>query len=442
MALTGLQINKLLPGTNCKECGSNTCLAFAMKLAARKAELSECPYASEEAHRVLGEATEPPVRSVPFGPNKSLIAGEETVLYRHEKTFVRPTIIALHVFEEDDDAVFEQKLQATINYSYERVGEVFQIECTALSCKANADVFIRRAEKIWKQSKKPLILQCDDADAIKRVSEKITGSGSILCCDVKNCDVMVEIANEYDFAIALTADSHDALFEKAKELREKGFMRLFLQFSTQSLSEQFQMNTIARSAAIKQSVKPLGFPAIRFVGTGNMLDDVVESATEILKYGGIIVLPAFDPAIFASLMTLRLNIFTDPQKPIQVEPNVYSIGEPNRNSPVFVTTNFSLTYFVVSGEIENSGTSAYLVVPECEGMSVLTAWAAGKFNAAKIAGFMKEKNVGDLVDTKRLVIPGYVSQLSGELAEELPGWEVLVGPQEASDIESFVKSRL
>lgn len=442
MALTGLQINKLLPGTNCKECGSNTCLAFAMKLAARKAELSECPYASEDAHRILGEATEPPVRSVAFGPHRSLIAGEETVLYRHEKTFVRPTIIALHFLEEDDDAQFEKRLQATMNYSYERVGEVFQIDCVALSCNRDTDGFICRAEKIWKHTQKPLILKCDDLVALRHASEKIAGSGSILCSNFENCDAVVEIANEFDFAIALTANTLDALFEKAKELREKGFMRLFLQYPTHSLSEQFQVNAIARSASIRSGIKPLGFPVLRFIGTGNILDDTVEAVTEILKYGGIIVLPEFNPALLASLMTLRLNIYTDPQKPIQVEPNVYRIGEPNRNSPVFVTTNFSLTYFVVSGEIENSGTSAYLVVPECEGMSVLTAWAAGKFNASKIAGFIKEKNVGDLLDTKRLVIPGYVSQLSGELAEELHGWEVLVGPQEASDIESFVKSRL
>ncbi len=442
MALTGLQINKLLPGTNCKECGSNTCLAFAMKLAARKAELSECPYASEEAHRVLGEATEPPVRSVPFGPHKSLIAGEETVLYRHEKTFVRPTILALHIFEEDDDAAFKQKLQAAITYSYERVGEVFHIDCVALSCSKNIDQFISRAEKIWTQREKPLIVKCDNTEAIKRVAEKIAGSGSIICCNEKNCDEIIEIANEHDFAIALTAESYDALFNKAKELREKGFMRLFLQFPTHSLSEQFQVNAIARSAAIRSGIKPLGFPFMRFIATGDMLENAVEAVTEILKYGGIIVLPEFDPAFLASLLTLRLNIFTNPQKPIQVEPNIYSIGEPNRNSPVFVTTNFSLTYFVVSGEIENSGTSAYLVVPECEGMSVLTAWAAGKFNSAKIAGFIKEKNVADLLDTKRLVIPGYVAQLSGELAEELPGWEIIVGPQDASDIENFVKARL
>jgi acetyl-CoA decarbonylase/synthase complex subunit gamma len=160
-----------------------------------------------------------------------------------------------------------------------------------------------------------------------------------------------------------------------------------------------------------------------------------------VKYGGICVLPEFDASLVCALMTLRQNIYTDPQKPIQVEPRIYAVGDPDEKSPVFVTTNFSLTYFIVSGEIENSGTSAWLVVPECEGMSVLTAWAAGKFSGASIGKFIKDTGLEKNVDTRELVIPGYVAQISGELEEALPGWKVLVGPQEAGDIESFVKAR-
>jgi acetyl-CoA decarbonylase/synthase complex subunit gamma len=167
-----------------------------------------------------------------------------------------------------------------------------------------------------------------------------------------------------------------------------------------------------------------------------------EAICQINKYGSILVLPCFDAAQLAALMTLRLNIYTDPQKPIQVEPKVYAIGEPSPNSPIFVTTNFSLTYFVVSGEIENSGISAWLVVPECEGMSVLTAWAAGKFNGAVIGKFVKEIGLPEKVRRRELIIPGYVAQISGELEEYLPGWKVLVGPQEATDLEGFIKSRL
>jgi acetyl-CoA decarbonylase/synthase complex subunit gamma len=166
------------------------------------------------------------------------------------------------------------------------------------------------------------------------------------------------------------------------------------------------------------------------------------AVTEIDKYGGICVLPSFDAAQLASLMTLRMNIYTDPQKPIQVEPNVYPVGDPGPDSPVFLTTNFSLTYFIVSGEIENSGTSAWLVVPECEGMSVLTAWAAGKLSGESVARFIKEVGLEQRIKRREIVIPGYVSQISGELEEGLPGWKVLVGPQEAADIESFVNARL
>jgi acetyl-CoA decarbonylase/synthase complex subunit gamma len=247
---------------------------------------------------------------------------------------------------------------------------------------------------------------------------------------------------EQEHALAISAPDLDSLIELAGKFRSDGFSNIFLQFNTNSISEQFQIDTIARRAAIKDNFKPLGFPFLRFIDTGNLFDDTAEAITEIAKYGGICVLPEFDAAQLATLFTLRLNIFTDPQKPIQVEPKVYPIGEPTPDSAVFVTTNFSLTYFIVSGEIENSGISAWLVIPECEGMSVLTAWAAGKFSAEKIAGFIKESKLEDQITNRKIVIPGYVSQLSGELEDKLPGWQVMVGPEEASDLESYIKANL
>jgi acetyl-CoA decarbonylase/synthase complex subunit gamma len=215
-----------------------------------------------------------------------------------------------------------------------------------------------------------------------------------------------------------------------------------MEFTTHSLAESFQTNSIARKAALKNSEKALGYATLRFIDTGDPGQDMVCATGEIVKFGGVIVLPGFDPAQLVTLMALRQNIYTDPQKPIQVEPKLYAIGEPDRNSPIFVTTNFSLTYFLVSGEIENSGINAWLIIPECEGMSVLTAWAAGKFSGAKIAAFIKEIGLADMVDTREIVIPGYVSQISGELEEELPGYKIIVGPGEAADIEPFVKAVL
>ena len=255
-------------------------------------------------------------------------------------------------------------------------------------------------------------------------------------------DQLHDVAIMHGHALAVTAPDLDGLCALTTKLRDQGLDQLLLQFDTHSLAEQFQVNSIARRAALKDNYKPLGYPSLHFIESGDELSNTVWAASEMVKYGGICVLPSFDAAQLASLMTLRLNIYTDPQKPIQVEPDIYPVGDPGPESAVFLTTNFSLTYFIVSAEIENSGISAWLVVPECEGMSVLTAWAAGKFSGDVIAKYIKAIGLEDRVSTRQIIIPGFVAQISGELEEGLPGWKVLVGPQEAADIESFVNARL
>jgi acetyl-CoA decarbonylase/synthase complex subunit gamma len=445
MALTGLKIHKLLPGTNCKECGSNTCLAFAMKLAAKKAELSECSYASEEAKQVLGAATEPPVKGIALGRDKTLKLGEETVLYRHEKTFVHQTALVVNVNDTDSVASIDSVLDAVKNYRLERVGEVLEIDMTSVTQKGlDSGAFVALAKKAWETTKKPLVLRSSDAEGLVAAAKAVKGSGSVLSAATNDsAELLRKAAEENGHALAVTAPDLNRLVALTEDLKKAGFNNLLLQFQAFSRAEGFQVNTIARRAALKDNIKPLGYPSLFFIESkGDILEDTAIAIQEICKYGGICVLPNFDRAQMATLMTLRLNIYTDPQKPIQVEPKIYPIGEPGENSPVFVTTNFSLTYFIVSGEIENSGTSAWLVVPECEGMSVLTAWAAGKFSGASIAKFVKEAGLENRVKTRDIIIPGYVAQISGELEESLPGWHVIVGPQEASDIESFVKARL
>ena len=438
MALNGLEIQKLLPRTNCKECGSNTCLAFAMKLAAKKANLSECPYASDEAKRILGADSEPPVKAVRVGEAK---IGEETVLYRHEKTFVNRTLIAVNIDCGDEGA--EETLQKIRDYCLERVGEVLTVNCVAVTQKkGDAADCAALAKKANELTGLPVILRADEASA-ELAAPALKGTGSILCgVNEQNADKLAALARENGLILAVGAADMDGVVSLITLLKAKDFNDFLIEFATHSLAEQFATNTIARRAAIKDKVKALGYAALRFIEGGDPFHATAQAVTEIEKYGGVIVLPYFDPAQLAVLMTLRQNIFTDPQKPIQVEPKLYAIGEPDKDSPVFVTTNFSLTYFIVSGEIENSGVSAHLVIPECEGMSVLTAWAAGKFNGAQIAKAVKEYGLEESVDTRRIVIPGYVSQISGELEENLPGWKVLVGPQDAGDIKSFVKAVL
>jgi acetyl-CoA decarbonylase/synthase complex subunit gamma len=441
--LTGLQIQKLLPKTNCKECGSNTCLAFAMKLAAKKADLAECPYASEEAKQVLGAASEPPVKEISLGADRALKLGAETVLYRHEKTFVHPTALAINVTDTQDAASRAATLQAIRDYTLVRVGETLRVEMVAVTQKGETAGFLAAAREAWQTAARPLVLRGRDVDALTAAAAAVKGSGSLLVApDAAAAEALVAIARENGHALAITAPDLDGLVALSAAIKQGGFNDLVLHFATHSLAEQFQTASIARRAALKDGYKPLGYPNLHFVESADLLAGTVEAATAICKYGGICVLPQMDAAQLASLMTLRMNVYTDPQKPIQVEPRVYPIGEPGANSPVFVTTNFSLTYFIVSGEIENSGISAWLVVPECEGMSVLTAWAAGKFSGASIAKFIKESGFEQQVATRQIVIPGYVAQISGELEEALPGWKILVGPQEAADIESFVKARL
>lgn len=444
MALTGLQIQKLLPKTNCKECGSNTCLAFAMKLAAKKADLSECPYASEEAKQILGAASEPPVRGIALGDKGQVKLGEETVLFRHEKAFVNQTALAINVNDTDTPAAIDATLASIRDYVLTRVGQDLRIDMVAVTQKgADAAAFVALATKAWQTTARPLILRSNDPKALADAAAAVKGSRSLLCCPAPDAATeLVAIAKENNHALAITAPDLDQLATLADSLKQGGFADLVLQFQTYSLAEQFQTNSIARRAALQDACKATGYPSLRFVESDDVLDIITESVTEINKYGGILVLPAFDPAVLSSLMTLRLNIYTDPQKPIQVEPKVYPVGEPKPDAPVFVTTNFSLTYFIVSGEIENSGISAWLLVPECEGLSVLTAWAAGKFSGATIGKFAKEIDLDNQVTSRQIIIPGYVAQISGELEEAMPGWKVVVGPQEAGDLESFIKTRL
>jgi acetyl-CoA decarbonylase/synthase complex subunit gamma len=447
MPLTGLQIQKLLPQTNCRECGSNTCLAFAMQLAAKKADLSKCPYASEEAKRILGAASEPPVRLIELGADRSVKLGEETVLYRHEKSFAHRTAIAVNINDTDSPGDINRTLEEIKNYRLQRSGEELCIDMVSVTGKSGtAESFIALAKLAWEATRKPLVLRSTRVEALIGAARAVQGSQSILAsATAESADRLHAAAQEFGHALAITGDDVNALVPLALRLKERGFNNLLLNFHTHSLSEQFQTNSIARRAALKSSFKPMGYPCIRFLepdGSEDGLWAVTASAvTEICKYGGVCVLPSFDPAQLVTLFTLRLNVFTDPQKPIQVEPRLYALGEPGPESPVFVTTNFSLTFFIVSGEIENSGISSWLLVPECEGMSVLTAWAAGKFSGASVAKFAKSVGLDDAVKNRQIVIPGYVSQISGELEENLPGWKVLVGPQDAADIESFVKAR-
>jgi acetyl-CoA decarbonylase/synthase complex subunit gamma len=440
MALSGLDIFKLLPKTNCGDCGVPTCMAFAMKLAQKKAELSECPHASEEAKATLGAASEPPIRLVKIGGENALEVGNETVMFRHEKTFFHQTGIAIELRASERKEKLLSHIKEIEKYQVERVGEELKTDLFFITQDSQDKEDFLSAIKLVKQnSTKGIILDCSDKDTLKESLVLLKDNHPSVLIREELSDHDIELAKANQASLILTAQSFEELAKTTEKARSAGLNDLILNLESQDVGHRLQDNTILRRNALKKNFKPFGYPLFSYVHAENDAEMLTKASILLCKYDSIIVLPRYDKALLYALFTLRQNIYTDPQKPIQVDPKVYPIGEPTPISPVFVTTNFSLTYFIVSGEIENSGISAHLVVTDTEGQSVLTSWAAGKFVGEKIAKFIKDIKLEQQVKTRKIVIPGFVSQISGDLEENLPGWEVIVGCQEASDIPSFVK---
>jgi acetyl-CoA decarbonylase/synthase complex subunit gamma len=441
MALSGLDIFKLLPKTNCGDCGVPTCMAFAMKLAQKKAELAECPHASAEAKEVLGAAGAPPIRLVRLGGDRPIEIGAETVMFRHEKTFYHQPGIGILLRTSESEKGLLGKVRTMEAYSVVRLGEDLKPDLFLLVHDSNDPAaFLRSLELVRSNSEKSLILDCRDGDALRRGLDLLKGQYPALLLREPVDEGYLDIAKSHSLSLILTASSVEDLVAQTSKARGAGVNDLIVNTATESLGRRIQDNTIIRRSAVKTDYKPLGYPIFAEIGACGRFGSVALATALLCKYASIIVLPEADNAMLYALLTLRQNIYTDPQKPIQVDPKIYSIGEPTPESPVFVTTNFSLTYFIVSGEIENSGISAHLVVCDCEGQSVMTAWAAGKFVGETIAKFFKSIGLEDRVKTRKVVIPGYAAVIQGDLEEKMPGWEAIVGPQEASDIPGFVKS--
>jgi acetyl-CoA decarbonylase/synthase, CODH/ACS complex subunit gamma len=445
MALTGLQIFKLLPKTNCGECGVPTCMAFAMKLAAKNADLAACPYASEDAKKTIGAASKPPVRLVKIGPADAEVAvGNELVMFRHEKTFVHPTAIAV-AFDDDLSHIDLAHRTADMRrYVLERVGEQLRFDLALVdNVSGEVEAFVETVRSVAGGTGRGIILKSDNLAALEGALQLLDGGRPLIhAATPENAEAIAALALKYKAPVAAHAATLDELAALTARLAKLGVADIVLDIHGANPAAVLQHNTIVRKMALKSAFEPFGYPILNFVGGRDLASVAADASTLMTKYASILVLDAIDYQMVLPLMMLRQNIYTDPQKPIQVEPKVYPIGEAGPESPVIATTNFSLTYFLVSGEIENSGVPAHLVIVECEGMSVLTAWAAGKFNGAKIAAAMKASGIESLVKTRKLIIPGYVSQISGELEDALPGWQVVVGPAEASDIGPLLKRQV
>lgn len=445
MALTGVQIFKLLPKTNCKKCGFPTCLAFSMQLAQRKVAVDKCPDISEEAKKELGEASAPPIRAISLGTgDRAVKMGEEIVLFRHEKKFANPCVLSLAIKDTEADDAVAKKIESVLTSEIDRVGQKLRVDAIALINESGDAAKLEALAKTVsaKAPAVPAIICTENPDAAKAAIAPFKGKAAVLYgATAANMDAMAPIAKEAGATLGIKAASLDELPDLTEKAKSLGIENMVLDSGAKTGKEILENNTFLRRAAIKKGDKSVGYPLITFAMRDNGFLETMIAGLAVAKYSSIVVLSSVEKWKNLVLFTLRQNIYTDPQVPMQVEQKVYEIGNPTAASPLIITTNFSLTYFIVAGEIENSKVPSWLAIMDCEGLSVLTAWAAGKFTAGKIAAFITESGVADKVANKELIIPGYVAILSGALEEKLEGWKITVGPREANQIPSYLKSR-
>ena len=444
MGLTGIQIFKLLPKTNCTECGVPTCLAFAMNLASGKAELDSCPYVSDEAREQLAEASAPPIRPMKIGSGDTEVgAGGETVLFRHEKTFYNPPGYAGLITTDMANDVIEAKLKNWMAFQYERVGLNLRPEMVAIKdVSGDAGRFEEVVKFVQDKCDLSYILMSEDPGVIKKGVAISDGYRPLIYAATKDtADELGALAKEAGLPLAVKGKDIGEVRELTEKLTAAGLKDLVIDSGSREVKQAFEDCIALRRAALLKQDRALGFPSITFPCemADNLDMETLIASMFVAKYGGMVVLSDFQGESVFPLLLERLNIFTDPQRPMTVTQGIYEINGPDENSPVAITTNFSLTYFIVSGEIEASRVPTWLMIMDTEGLSVMTAWAAGKFAGDAAGIFIKKSGIDEKVKHKSIIIPGYAAAISGDMEEELPGWKVLIGPREAAHIPKFLK---
>ncbi|MDO4299391.1 MAG: acetyl-CoA decarbonylase/synthase complex subunit gamma [Lachnospiraceae bacterium] len=445
MALKGLDIFKLSPKKNCKECGSPTCMAFSMKVAQGAVSIDACPYFSEDAKAALNEATAPPMKTIKVGAgDKELALGGETVLFRHEKTFVSKTRYAVSLCSCMDDATIDAKLAEIPHVDYERIGERMFVEMVYVNYapESGAEKYLELVKKAAALDR-VLVLGCTDVEVAKQAVELVKASKPVLNgADASNYAEMSAVATAAGVVLGVRGADVNELYDTVAALEKLGNKNLMIDVGVNSVKDAFATAVQFRKAAIKDSNRTCGYPSIVRVGELAKGDKHLQAAlTSVftMKYGSVIVLDQMTYAEALPLYGLRQNVFTDPQKPMKVEPGIYPLNGADENSICVTTVDFALTYFVVSGELERSGVPCNLIINDAGGLSVLTSWAAGKFSATTISKFFAEADIEGKVKSRKLVIPGKVAVLKGELEAKLPGWEIIIAPNEAVQLVKFMK---
>jgi len=441
MALSGLDIYKLLPKTNCRECGFVTCLAFAMQLAKKAVSIDKCPYLSQEAKRILEESSLPPIKLVTLGEGANLLeVGNETVLFRHEEKFHRPCGLGFIIEDNLNDAEIKQRLDKINKLAFERVGQKLNVNLVAIKQASNKERFIKALQIVLNNTPLAIVLMCEELEALKAALDIAKERKPLIYHATQdNIAQVSKLAKDSVCPLVVSASDLEGLSNLTKELNNQGISDLILDIGTKPVKDKLWDLTQMRRLALKKSDRSLGYPTLVIIENKDPYQEAMEAATYITKYASIILMKGIESWQVLSLLTLRQNIYTDPQKPLQIEPKLYPVGQANDKSPILITTNFSLTYYTVLGEVEASKVPSYILSVDTEGMSVLTAWAAEKFTPEKISESINKFGIKDTVSHTNLIIPGYVAVMSGDL-EDKSGWQVVVGPKEASGIPSFLKN--
>ena len=443
MALKGLDIFKLSPKKNCKECGSPTCMAFCMKVAQGALPIDKCPYFSDEAKAMLNEQTAPPMKTITVGSGLKL--GGETVLFRHEKTLVNKNLYAVpvctHMSEEEADA----KLAALQKVDYERIGERMYVEFVFVRNAGSDPVAYANLVKKAAATGRSLILECWDVECAKAALEVCKAGKPILDgATPENYAEMNAVATAAGVTLGVWAENISDLYDTVKKLEAAGNKNLVLDVTGKTAKETLANAVIVRRTALKDGDRSFGYPSIvnlAKLAKGDLRLQTAYATMFTERYASIIVMEQMDYAQALPLYGLRQNIFTDPQKPMKVESKIYPLNGADENSPCALTVDFALTYFLVSGELERSNQPVNLLITDASGMSVLTAWAAGKFSSTTIKKFFDENDIENKIKSRTLILPGKVAVMKGEVQEKLPGWNVVIGPTEAVQLPKYMKDK-
>jgi acetyl-CoA decarbonylase/synthase complex subunit gamma len=441
MALTGLDIFKLLPKSNCKKCGMPTCLAFAMQLAQKRAKLEACPEVSEEAKQKLAAAAAPPMGKIVFGRGAAQVqTGQETVLFRHDEKFHNPTVVAATVSDKLAGPALEERLRAVNALQFERVGTQIGIKAVAVVNESGAaDTFAQVCAAVLDAVGLALILVTDAPAAMAAAARRVGPSVPLLAgAREDTAEAMAKIAKDTGCPLVVRAGSIEELADRSEKIKAAGVENIVLTLDASGLADQLYGLSRMRVLSLKKVFRPLGYPTLSFVGAGDARRQGAVAISLACKYSGIVVLDTAEPAVLLPLLTAVTNIYSDPQRPVQVEPKVYAVGEPNESSPLMFTTNFSLTYYSLESDVEASRVPSYILVVDTEGTSVLTAYSGDKLNEKVVAQAMQKHEVAKLVKHRKLIIPGYVAVMSGKL-EEATNWEVMVGPRECSMLPKYLQ---